>query len=134
MQAIKARCHSLIGPKAHMAAYKRPATVPVKKKATQFTPHHKNTLEVSLSIQLGSNSQDSEKVQEHEEQTLIFPELNSSKFHGIHGSSQRFNAESSSLSHSSLQFKREFTAKSNELQRDRREGELRRRGKETQRI
>ncbi len=44
-QAIKARCHSLIGPKAHMAAYKRPPTAQVRKKshrtrATSQTPQN----------------------------------------------------------------------------------------------
>jgi len=67
-QAIKARCHSLIGPKAHRAAYKRPATVQVRKKKPQNACHITNTTEFSLSIQLGSKFTKLKKSQEHEEQ------------------------------------------------------------------
>jgi len=44
----KSRWRISIGPKAHMAAYKRPVTVQVKREATELTPHHKHLRIFSL--------------------------------------------------------------------------------------
>ena len=48
--------------KVHMAAYKRPVTVKVRKKEPQNSCHITNSSQISLSIQLRSNSQKNQKI------------------------------------------------------------------------
>ena len=58
------RCHNAIGPNAHMAAYKRLCTVPVRGGSIHYAPSHKQKQKFSL-LSVGSNSQIQKKVQEH---------------------------------------------------------------------
>jgi len=57
----RARCPGLIGSKAHMAAYKRAVTVPVRRRSTDRMPHHKHNLHFSLYSVRSKSSQISEK-------------------------------------------------------------------------
>ena len=113
------RCHNAIGPNAHMAAYKRLCTVPVRKGYT-FTRHINKQIQLSLSIQLQIKITKSQKSSRTFINPSFFSEPNSSKHGEIHGSSQRFDLESSSLNCFPLQFKHEFTTWSSKLKRDRR--------------
>ncbi len=118
--------------KAHLAAHKRPATVTVRRESHRISATSQ-TLQNLLSLfSYDQNSPKTRKSQEHRAISTnpsFFQNQTQVKFSEIYGSSQRFNAESSSLSQFPLQFKREFTTGSGELKRDRR-GRLRRRRKE----
>ena len=68
----RARCPSLIGSKAHMAAYKRPVTVPVRKRSTDRMPQHKHNLHFSLYSVRSKSSQISGKIEEQFQTLTVF--------------------------------------------------------------
>ena len=68
----RARCPGLIGSKAHMPAYKRPVTVPVRKRSTDWMPHHKHNLHFSLYSVRSKSSQISEKIEEQFQTLTVF--------------------------------------------------------------
>jgi len=61
-----------------MAAYIRPATVPVRKESHRINAKSQTESDFSLSCQLDQNHNKLRRAQEHEEQTLIFQNQNSS--------------------------------------------------------
>ena len=68
----RARCPGLIGSKAHMAAYKRPVTVPVRERSTDRMPHHKHNLHFSLYSVRSKSSQISGKIEEQFQTLTVF--------------------------------------------------------------
>ena len=96
-------------------------------------PSHKQNQTFSLHS-VRSKSQQTQKIEEHEAQTLVFQNSIQAKIHGIHGSSQRFEDESSSLSLFSCNSSIEFVAESNKSNTITEKRNLRRKGKEIQRF
>ena len=111
-------CHYSIGQDTRLAAYKRPFTVQFQGGpfiTRQVTNRNKN----SLSIQLDQTHKSRRKFKNIQTLT-VFPEPKFNKINGVFCVALRDSIESSSLSRSPLQFKRESTAKSSEFKRDRR--------------
>jgi len=86
--------------RVHMAAYIRPRAVLVKE-GPQSQCQVTNRIKFSLSIQLDQDHNKLRKLKNNFTNPNRFQKQIQYQIHGIHGSSQRFNDESSSLSQSS---------------------------------
>ena len=96
----RSRCHNPIGSEAHMAAYKRPLTVPVRKDHRVSAKSQTESSFLSPFSQI-KNHNKLRKLKNNFTNPNRFQKQIQYQIHGIHGSSQRFNDESSSLSQSS---------------------------------